>query len=89
MFREHEQIVLTGFGIGDSGEELILGDVCCVTHAHGDDGAFMFEFKSTRCEISEVAPVLSSEASSLVPDISAQEVTISRTPPESCFQACR
>ena len=77
MFREHGQIVLTDFVVGDEDQELKPGDVGFVVHVHPDRKAAVVEFMSLDGETAALATVLASQARSVVPD----DLTHARTMP--------
>ena len=65
MFKEHQQIVLTDFAIGDEGEELKPGDVGCVIHIHPGEEAMVVEFMSLVGETVALATVLATQGRSV------------------------
>ena len=65
MFKEHQQIVLTDFAIGDEGEELKPGDVGCVVHIHPGEEARVVEFMSLGGETVALATVMAAQARSV------------------------
>ncbi len=62
VFKEHEQIVLTGDATGDEGEELKPGDVGVIIHIHPGDEAFVVEFFTLDGDTAAIATVLPPQA---------------------------
>ena len=62
MFKEHEQIVLTAYVVGDEGEEMKSGDVGTIIHIHPNEEALVVEFMSLNGGTATIATVLSSQA---------------------------
>ena len=74
MFKEHEQIVLTGDVSGDEQEELKAGDVGTIIHVHPAEPAMVVEFMTPCGETVAIATVLPSQARS----VSNEDITHAR-----------
>ena len=62
MFKEHQQIVLTGSVLGDDGTDLKPGDVGAIIHVHPGGEAFVVEFMALDGDTLAIATVLPSQA---------------------------